>query len=177
MSSFKLSCEIVHNVHLFDCYTLLFSFIEYFFFLRLWILPKSEQEWHFSSFGVFNFHSLPVFLIFHRSDLQRLISSSTHLSNPYLSFCLLPVLIPLALSFCFFIIPSHQLDFLLILALVLFRVSFSFIYLVFIDTAFSSPGSYFNQFMSKRRRFISRCVSFLPLLQISFKSKYQKLLG
>jgi hypothetical protein len=113
-----------------------------------------------------------------RSDPQRPISSSTHLpSKPYLFFCLLPGLIPLVLSFRFFNIPSQQLDFLLILALVLFRVSFSFIYLMFIDAAFSIPGSYFIQFMSKHRQFILRCVSFLPLLPISFRSKYQKLFG
>jgi hypothetical protein len=47
------------------------------------------------------------------------------------------------------------------------------IYLMYIDHPLSNLGSFFVQFMLKRRRFILRCVSFLTLLQISFKSRYQ----
>jgi hypothetical protein len=142
-SPLKSSYEILHKL---QSLWLLHPFSIFYGFIRLWILQKSEQKWPFSSSGVSRFHSLPVTAIFlyfpsatfHpqcRSDLHRPISSS---------LCSLLALIPLVLSFCFFIIPSYQLDF---LTLMLIRVSFPFFHLVFIEPAFRNSGSFLVQFI------------------------------
>jgi hypothetical protein len=113
-------------------------------------------------------------------DLQRSISSFTPALAVKTLFVFLFIAslntINLVISFLHNSFTA-TIDFLVILALVLFCVSFPFIYSVFIDTAFSNPGSFFVQFTLKRRRSILRCVNFLPLLQFSFKSKIQKLFG
>jgi hypothetical protein len=112
MSSLKSYCGIIHkNVNLFDCFLLIF----------LLSTLNFTEVWSRRTFFVFR-------LIFSGPFLSRLM----HLpSKPYLSFYLLSVLLPLVLSFRFFFTPSQQLGFLPILALMLFRVSFSFIYFVF----------------------------------------------
>jgi hypothetical protein len=117
-------------------------------------LTRSLSKKSFSSSGVSSFHSLPVtaiFLSFHlKHFIHSLISSGPFLrlhahlpSKHYFSFCSLPVLISFVLSFRIIIIPSQQLAFFSNSCLVVISCFLQFIYSLFIDVVFSTPGSFF----------------------------------